>query len=57
MALILTAATLKDATRVQATYPQVEKTAIEVEANNIKIQAIRSNLETLFNPAKNGSVE
>jgi hypothetical protein len=57
MALILTAAMLKDATRVQATYPQVEKTAIEVEANNIKIQAIRSNLETLFNPAKNGSVE
>ncbi|ABM04458.1 hypothetical protein Ping_2751 [Psychromonas ingrahamii 37] len=59
MELMLTAATLKDATQVKALYPQVDKKlqAIEVEANDADIQAIRDNLETLFKLAKSGAVE
>lgn len=59
MELMLDAATLKDANRVQSLYPQVNEKlqAIEVEANDAEIQAIRSNLDTLFNSAESGAVD
>jgi hypothetical protein len=59
MELMLAAAALKDTTQVQALYPMVAKKlqAIEVEAYDADIQAIRDNLETLFNLAENGAVD
>lgn len=59
MELILAAATQQDATRVQALYPQVNKKlqAIEAEANDAEIQAIRSNLDTLLTLAESGAVD
>ena len=58
MELMLDAATAQDAAQVQAIYPQVSEKlqAVEAEANDAEIQAIRANLDGLLNLAQQGTV-
>jgi tetratricopeptide (TPR) repeat protein len=59
MELIIDAATAKDSAKVEALYPQVNEKmeAIEAEANDAEIQAIRNNLDLLRNQARSGTVD
>jgi tetratricopeptide (TPR) repeat protein len=58
MELMLDAATAQDAAEVQAVYPQVSEKlqAVEAEANDAEIQAIRANLDELLHLAESGTV-
>lgn len=59
MELMLDAATAQDAAQVEAVYPQVSEKlqAVEAEANDAEIQAIRANLDQLLNMAETGAVD
>jgi len=59
MELMLDAATAQNAAEVQAVYPQVNEKlqAVESEANDAEIQAIRANLDKLLNLAQTGAVD
>lgn len=59
MEQLLEAANEKDAQRVIAVYPEVslKLQAVESEANDAEIQAIRQNLEALLNMAENNQLE
>lgn len=59
MELMLDAAHAKDAAKISAIYPQVSEKlkAVEAEANDAEIVAIRSNLDDLLSLAKNSKTE
>jgi hypothetical protein len=59
MELILDPANAKDPQQVIAIYPQVSEKlhAVEVEANDAEIQAIRTNLDALLSLAQRGAVD
>ena len=59
MELILDPATAKNPQQVIAIYPQVSEKlqAVEVEANDDEIQAIRANLDALLSLAQRGAVD
>jgi hypothetical protein len=59
MELILDPANAKDPQQVIAIYPQVSEKlhAVEVEANDAEIQAIRANLDALLSLAQRGAVD
>jgi hypothetical protein len=59
MELILDPANAKDPQQVIGIYPQVSEKlhAVEVEANDAEIQAIRTNLDALLSLAQRGAVD
>ncbi|MBK9714798.1 MAG: hypothetical protein IPO81_26380 [Kouleothrix sp.] len=59
MELILDPANAKDAQQVIAIYPQVSEKlrAVEAEANDAEIQAIRANLDGLLSLARSGALD
>lgn len=59
MELMLDAAHAKDAAKISAIYPQVSEKlkAVEAEANDAEIVAIRSHLDNLLSLAKNSKTE
>lgn len=59
MELMLAAGNAKDATQLQALYPQVDAKmkAVEAEAGDAEIQAIRQNLDGLLKAAQDGQPE
>lgn len=56
MEMVLEAANAKDSEKTMALYPQANEKlqAVEAEANDEEVQAIRKNLDTVFASAKNG---